>query len=100
MNLEDNYTIVKLRWLNTHNGVCGDRATTKYHIALSRTDAFSGEEVIIDNGKMSFTASPQYQELILATPRVAQYVRFYVDDYYNWGGGLNEIEVYAEITTP
>ncbi len=100
IDLQERYTIVKLRWLNTHNGNCGDRATTKYRIVLSQTGDFSGEEILVDNGNMSYTTSPQYQELPLSTPVIAQYVRFYVDDYYNWGGGLNELEVYAEITTP
>jgi len=44
---------------------------------------------------MEFSKTPQIQEYVLTEPVDAKYVRFYVDDYYDWGGGLNELEVYA-----
>jgi hypothetical protein len=100
VNLQQTYPIVKLRWLNTHNGDCGDRATTQFHIALSPTGIFGGEQDVVHRGRMDFSFSPQYQEVILSTPVPAQYVRFYVDAYDNWGGGLNELEVYADIANP
>lgn len=96
VDLEEELSIVKLRWLNTHNGNCNDRATTSFHISLSQTGAFSGEEVIVHHGEMSFSTDPKYQEISLTTPTTARYVRFYVDGYHGGGGGLNEFEVYAE----
>jgi len=101
IDLQQNYNIVKLRWLNTHNGQCGnDRATTRFHIAASQTGAFKGEERVVYSGTMAFSVSPAYQETVLSPPVEARYVRFYVDEYYNWGGGLNELEVYAEASAP
>ncbi|MEW6401985.1 MAG: discoidin domain-containing protein [Chloroflexota bacterium] len=100
INLQQTYLIVKLRWLNTHNGNCGDRATTQFHIALSSTGDFSGEEEDVYQGMMGFSYFPQFQEAMLTTPAAAQYVRFYVDGYDKWGGGLNELEVYADVSNP
>lgn len=89
---------MKLRWLNTYNGRCsGGRATTRFHIAVSLTGDFDSEEQIIYSGKMTYSQSPTYEETILSPARSARYVRFYVDDYYGKGGGLNELEVYAEV---
>ncbi len=101
VDLLQNYNIVKLRWLNTHNGRCGhDRATTRFRIALSLTGAFIGEEQTVYRGTMAFSFSPVYEEIVLSRPVAARFVRFYVDDYYRVGGGLNELEVYAEIIGP
>jgi len=95
IDLQQNYAITKVRWLNTHNGSCGDRATTLFHIAISDSGFFTGEEIIIFNGSMEFSKTPQFQEFSLPESISARYVRFYIDDYYNWGGGLNELEIYA-----
>ena len=101
IDLQQTFTIVKLRWLNTHNGRCGhDRATTKFHIALSTTGEFAGEESLVHSGTMAYSTSPDYEQLSLVPPIQARYVRFYVDDYYSWGGGLNELEVYAAVLLP
>jgi tetratricopeptide (TPR) repeat protein len=101
VDLQQNYTIVKLRWLNTHNGRCGgDRATTRFHIVVSQSGAFKGEERVVYSGTMKFSVSPIYQEAVLSPPVEARYVRFYVDEYYRAGGGLNELEVYAEVPAP
>jgi tetratricopeptide (TPR) repeat protein len=97
VDLQQNYKVVRLRWLNTHNGSCGDRATTRFHIMLSQTGAFQGEDQVGYSGTTAFSLSPAFQEAVLSSPVIARYVRFYVDEYYNWGGGLNEIEVYAEV---
>lgn len=97
VDLLQNYSIVKLRWLNTFNGRCGGgRATTRFHIALSPTGVFGGEEQTVYAGTMTYSVSPTYEEAILSQPSLARYVRFYVDEYYGFGGGLNELEVYAE----
>lgn len=95
LDLENFYSIVRLRWLNTHNSQCNDRATTKLRIVLSKTPQFDSGAVEVFNQQLAFSLQPDYQELILAEPIQARYVRFYVDDYYKNGGGLNEIEVYA-----
>ncbi len=92
VDLLQSYSIVKLRWLNTHNGTCGDRATT------SVTGRYEGEEHTVHNGSMSFSRTPTFEEIVLSAPVTARFVRFYVNDYYNWGGGLNEVEVYAQVS--
>lgn len=97
VDLLQNYSVVKLRWLNTFNGRCGgNRATTRFHIALSQTGVFGGEEQTVYAGTMTYSVSPAYGEIVLSQPSFARYVRFYVDEYYGFGGGLNELEVYAE----
>ena len=95
IDLQTIYKVTKIRWLNTHNGSCGDRATTSFHISVSKTGSFTGEELLVYNGRMEFSKTPQIQEYVLTEPVDAKYVRFYVDDFYDWGGGLNELEVYA-----
>lgn len=98
IDLQKRYDIVKLRWLNAYNGRCsGNRATTAFHIAVSRTGDFHGEEQTVYSGEMTYSQSPTYQETTLSSAVSARYVRFYVDDYYGIGGGLNELEVYAEV---
>ena len=98
VDLLQNYNIVKLRWLNTYNGRCnGGRATTSFHIALSQTGVFNGEDQTVYSGTMTYSPSPTFEETVLSQSRLARYVRFYVDDYYGAGGGLNELEVYAEV---
>jgi len=100
VDIQENLPIVRLKWLNTHNGDCADRATTKYHIALSQTGEFLGEESVVQNGEIEFTMDVKYEEIILSSPVTARYVRFYVDEYYDWGGGLNELQVYADMSMP
>lgn len=100
VDLQQNYCIVKLRWLNTHNGICGDRATTRLRIAVSTSGRYEGEEQTVYSGSMAFSRTPAFQEFLLPPTVVARYVRFYVEDYYNWGGGLNEVEVYALAPVP
>ena len=95
IDLASEYAITRFRYLNTHNGSCGDRATKKFHIAISNSGVFSGEEIVVAEGEMSFTPSPTFQETTLPNPVLGRYVRFYVDEYFEWGGGLNELEVYA-----
>ena len=98
IDLLQNYNIVKLRWLNTYNGRCGgNRATITFHIALSQAGDFSGEDQTVYSGEMTYSQSPTYEEIILSPAVSARYVRFYVDDYYGMGGGLNELEVYADV---
>jgi len=98
VDLLQNYSVIKLRWLNTFNGRCGGgRATTRFHIALSQTGTFGGEEQVIYEGVMAYSLSPAYGEVVLPQPVLARYVRFYVDEYYGYGGGLNELEVYAAV---
>ena len=98
IDLLQNYRITKIRWLNTYNGRCGgQRATTKFHIVVSRNGDFQGEEQNIHTGSALFTTSPTYEEIAITPSIEGRHVRFYVDGYYDWGGGLNELEVYAEV---
>jgi len=99
IDLAREYAIVKFRFLNTQNGSCKDRATRKFHIAVSSSGIFGGEEIVVSEGEMPFSSSPTFQEATLSNPVLGRYVRFYVDEYYEWGGGLNELEVYALETT-
>jgi len=95
VDLGGEYLLVEIRWLNTHNGTCQDRATTKYHISVSTSSDFKSGEKQITKGAMEFTVPSAFREIILKTPIQGRYVRFYVDDYYMNGGGLNELEVYG-----
>ncbi|MBE2199699.1 MAG: discoidin domain-containing protein [Anaerolinea sp.] len=95
IDLGHEYQIAKFRYLNTHNGNCADRATKNFHIAISSTGKFKGEEMVVIESEMPFSLSPTFQEVNLLNPISGRHVRFYVHDYYGWGGGLNELEVYA-----
>lgn len=101
IDLQRVFQVTRLRWLNTHNGRCGnDRGTTKYRIVLSDTGLFIGEERVVREGTMVFSITPAYEGVTLKEPIRARYVRFYVDGYYGVGGGLNELEVYANVIVP
>jgi len=95
INLEKTYKITKIRWLNTHNGTCMDRATTKYRIAISQSDYLVDGETVIAEGTMNIQVEPQFEEKIMDAPIIGRYIRFYIDEYYENGGGLNELEVYG-----
>ncbi len=96
VDLMRNYPIVEIRWLNTHNGTCQDRATTKFHIAVSKRNQFNGEEEVVHRGEMQIETSPKFQSITLPHPVDARYIRFYVDAFTKNGGGLNELEVYVK----
>jgi len=101
IDLQQNFPVVRLRWLNTHNGRCGhDRATLDFHIALSSVGTFTGEEQVVVTRRMTYALTPAYEEIALPEPVTARYIRFYVDAYYHWGGGLNELEVHARLRLP
>lgn len=95
VDLLQEYQIVKVEWLNTHNGDCMDRATTRFHISISNSGEFAGEEEIIHTGQMKIDSAPRFGVMVLSEPKSARYIRFYVDGYYKNGGGLNELRVYA-----
>ncbi len=100
IDLGTDYAIKRFRWLNTHNRICNDRATTNYHITTSQTGEFADDEVQITSGTMAFSSTPTWQEYTLQNTINTRYVRFYVDGYYGFGGGLNELEIYETSTTP
>jgi hypothetical protein len=95
IDLLQEYQIVKVEWLNTHNGDCMDRATTRFHISISNTGEFAGEEKTIYTGRMKIESAPGFEKIELPKPASARYVRFYVDGFYKNGGGLNELRIYA-----
>jgi len=82
--------IHKIKFLNTYNRECYDRATTKYHIAILPD---INTEKIIDRGEMAFNPNPQWNEIEFEPTKVTGII-FYVDSYYRYGGGLNEIQIY------
>ena len=97
VDLGADYNITKIRWLNTHNGTCQDRATTQYHIEVSGDPNHAGGGREVAQGQMEMETSPSFIEKSF-TPAVAgRYVRFVVDSYYKNGGGLNELEVYGTL---
>jgi hypothetical protein len=96
VDLQQEYFITKIRWLNTHNSQCLDRATTSFHIEISTVRDFS-EAVFVYAGQMEFKPEPLYGQYTLPSPLPARYVRFYVDSYFGEGGGLNELEIHAEV---
>jgi hypothetical protein len=95
IDLLQEYQLVKVEWLNTHNGSCMDRATTEFHISISNSGEFAGEEEIIYTGHMKIDSAPSFGKMELSKPKSARYLRFYVDGYYQHGGGLNELRIYA-----
>ena len=97
VDLGADYDISRIRWLNTHNGTCQDRATTRYHIEVSTdpNNATGGREVA--RGNMDIETNPSFMEKSFTPAVVGRYVRFVVDDYYRNGGGLNELEVYGTL---
>jgi len=85
------YDISKIRWLNTHNGAYCDRAARDWRIELSQDGVTFTEYT---SGTQEFSSTPAWVEFkhIAVT---ARYFRLQVDDYYDRGGGINEIEVYG-----
>ncbi len=92
VDLGNRYELCRVDWLNTHNDGYNDRATTEWHLAVSE-DGVTFEDVAA--GDEEFSTDPGWVEVTAVSGLVGRYVRIYVDDYYNRGGGLNEIKVYA-----
>jgi hypothetical protein len=44
---------------------------------------------------MNIQVEPQFEKKIMDAPIIGRYIRFYIDEYYKNGGGLNELEVYG-----
>jgi hypothetical protein len=95
IDLGKEYLITKVRWINTHNGLCQDRATTDYHIVISKTRNYSKDGSVISKGTMELETNPEFQEVKLPRQKQGRYVRFYVDGFSHGGGGLNELEIYG-----
>jgi len=90
VDLEDIHDLSEIRWLNTHNDGYNDRATTSWRIEISE-DGIEYSEA--GSGTESFSPTPAWVVIPLEEV-AARYVRLYVDNYYNRGGGINELEVY------
>ncbi len=95
VDLEDIYDLHKLRWLNTHNRHFNDRATTDWRLAVS-ADGVSFDEIA--SGTEEFSTQPEWVEI--EGSFTARHIRFYVDGYYDRGGGVNEIEAYGRLSNP
>jgi hypothetical protein len=74
------YEISMFQIQNTHNRHHNDRGTKDFHISLSH-DGITYETVV------------HYTIPITS----ARYVRFDVDSYYLFGGGINELSVFGEL---
>ena len=84
-----------VRWANTHNADSYDRATTDYRILVSATGAFSGEEIELAEGTGEMETDLVFHTEQTTTPIPGRYIRFEVNGYDGYGGGLNEIEVFG-----
>lgn len=82
--------IHKIQFLNTYNRRCKDRATLGYHVDVITSD---NTTITVKRGQLQFTTNPQWHEISFEPTKVKSVI-FYVDSYYNNGGGLNEIEIY------
>jgi hypothetical protein len=87
--------IMEVRWANTHNRNRYDRATTDYRIEASPTGAFEADAVPIASGTGTMETDLRFHYAVPATPVAARYLRIFIDDYDDLGGGINEIEVYG-----
>jgi hypothetical protein len=87
--------ILEVRWANTHNRTTYDRATTDYRILASTSGNFDADAVSIDTGTGALETNLVFHTALPASPVAARYLRFYADDFFGVGAGINEIEVYG-----
>ncbi len=96
IDLQGMYTINSFTLQNTHNRDHYDLGTLDFRIALSADD--STYTTVVDDTLLYYSSTPIPTQSFSIAPTTAQYVRFYVDSYYVYGGGLNEMEVYGSET--
>jgi len=90
LHLARETVIHKIQFLNTYNRGCKDRATIDYHVDVIKSD---NTTMTVKRGRLQFKINPQWQEISLKPTKVKSVI-FYVDSYYNNGGGINEIKIY------
>ena len=93
VELDDLSGITDVRFVNTHGGPAGDRATADYAIWASATGAFAGEEELVAEGVAELDTRQRWEGVQLDAPVPATHVRFEVLGWHGAGGGLAEIEV-------
>lgn len=93
IDLQGMYTINSFTLQNTHNRDHYDLGTLDFRIALSADD--SAYTTVVDDTLVYYSSTPIPTQSFTITPATARYVRFYVDSYVSYGGGLNEMEVYG-----
>ena len=97
IDLEALYTIDYFVVQNTHNRGGNDRGTLNFRIEIS-SDNINWTMVVqnILNWTGSGTVPIPLQNFDI-TDKNARYVKFYVDDYFGLGGGINEMEVHGTL---
>ncbi|MHB8181324.1 MAG: family 16 glycoside hydrolase, partial [Acidithiobacillus ferrivorans] len=99
VDLGAQFVVGRINLLPTHAGTLLNRATTAWHISVSNdgatwTDVARGSSpagMINVNGA---DGQIPWQQVKMA-PSLVRYVRFYVDGYFGYGGGLDELQVYG-----
>ena len=99
VDLGAQYEVFGMNLLPTHAGAMLDRATTAWHVSVSNdgatwTDvARGGSPAGMINVNGADGQIPWQQ--VRMSPSLVHYVRFYVDGYFGYGGGLDELQVYG-----
>ncbi|MEM5804455.1 MAG: VCBS repeat-containing protein, partial [Candidatus Aenigmatarchaeota archaeon] len=96
LNLSNNMTINRIRWMNYHDGDSYDAYTTNWAVKTSMSNDTGYSNV--QSGVASYKDSYFWTDISFPS-RTAQYVQFDVNGY-STRGGLTELQVYnAEIGT-
>ncbi|MHB9112879.1 MAG: family 16 glycoside hydrolase, partial [Thermoleophilia bacterium] len=98
VDLGTSHVVNEIRFLPTHDGSTLKRATRNWHITVSNdglvwTDLARG--TLPGAIKVGGQVSPMAWTDVRMSPSLVRYVRFHVDSYSGYGGGLNEIQVYG-----
>jgi hypothetical protein len=93
IDLEAVYELDYFKIQNTHNRYNNDRATTNFHIEVS-TDNVNFTSVVSGTMAISFDDPIPWETYDIASVN-ARYVKFFIDGYYGYSGGINELEVYG-----
>jgi hypothetical protein len=107
VDLLDVFQIGRIEFLNTHNRWDNDRTTKDWTIEVldaSNTRVFYTEGSEADFNPAVYTAALPVTTIDLQNAIGGRYVKFYVDSFYGFGGGLNELRVFESAeptsTTP
>ena len=93
VEVPDTIGLTQVRLLNTHNGPYYDRAFAKYTLWASSTGQFSGEEELLATGTGDIESLLSWTTHTLTDPVEAKVIRFQINDYSGYGGGLNELQI-------
>jgi len=103
INLGREYNLGKIEFLNTHNAWFNDRTTKDWSIEIFRSDftkafEFTGTEPDLNPANWTDPIPPKIIDL--AMPVTGRYVKFSVNSYWGYSGGLNELRVYEAMPIP